>query len=84
MEYKKGALSFFKVIYQIWRLHEQKIDDLNPILSKITRPIEVAAIKSLRFALLVVILGCILPGQLPFEAAHHNLIVRLSTWQNDI
>ena len=29
---------------------DQKIDDLNPILSKITRP--VAAIKSLRFALL--------------------------------
>ena len=37
-------------LYQISRLHGQKIDDLNPILSKITRP--VAAIKSLRFALL--------------------------------
>ena len=37
-------------LYQISRLHGQKIDDLNPILSKITRP--VAAIKALRFALL--------------------------------
>ena len=43
---------FFSVIYQISRLHGQEIDDLIPIpiSSKITRP--VAAIKSLRSALL--------------------------------
>ena len=47
--YGRGALIFFWVIHQNTRLHGQKIDDLIPILSKITRL--VAAIKSLRFAL---------------------------------
>ena len=42
---------FLGVIHEIPRLHGQKIDDLIPIVSKITKP--VAAIKSLRFALLL-------------------------------
>ena len=46
---KKDALLFFEVIHQISRLHGPNIDDLSPILSKITRP--VTAKKSLGFAL---------------------------------
>ena len=42
---------FFEVIHQILRSHGPKIDDLNPILRKITRL--VAAIKPLRFALFI-------------------------------
>ena len=53
MLYRRGALLFFEVIHQIWRsLVNRKIDDLNPILSKITGL--VPAIKSLRFALLII------------------------------
>ena len=51
MQYRRGALLFFEVIHQIWRLHGPKINDFNPSFSKITRP--VAAIKSFRFALLM-------------------------------
>ena len=60
MYYKRGVLLFFEVIHQISRLHGPNIDDLNSILSKITRP--VAAIKSLRFALFFIarfeLFGC--------------------------
>ena len=51
MQYRRGALLFLEIIHQISRLHGSKIDDLYPILSKITWP--VAAIKSLRFALFI-------------------------------
>ena len=45
--------SFLGLLYYLQVTWVQKINDLNPILSKNTRP--VAAIKSLRFALFIVI-----------------------------
>ena len=50
MQSRRGALSFFEVIHQISRSHGLKHRQFESNLSKITRP--VAAIKSLRFALL--------------------------------
>ena len=50
MWYRRGALLFFEVIHQISRSHGLKNRWFGSNLSKITRP--VAAIKSLRFALL--------------------------------
>ena len=49
--YRRGALLFFEVIHQISRSHRLKNRRFDSSLSKITRP--VAAIKSLRFAFLV-------------------------------
>ena len=49
MQYRRGALLFFKVIHQISRSHGLKNRWFGSNLSKITRP--VTAIKSLRFAL---------------------------------
>ena len=50
MQYRRGALLSFKVTHQISRSHGLKSWQFESNLSKITRP--VAAIKSLRFALL--------------------------------
>ena len=50
MYYRRGALLFFEVIHQISRSHRLKNLWFESNLSEITRP--VAAIKSLRFALL--------------------------------
>ena len=49
MQYRRGALLFFKVIHQISRSHGLKNRWFGSNLSKIVSP--VAAIKSLRFAL---------------------------------
>ena len=53
MQYRRGALLFFEVIHQISRSHGLKNRWFGSNLSQITRP--VAAIKSLRFALLFMI-----------------------------
>ena len=51
VKYKRVALLYFEVIRQISRSHRLKKRQFESNLSKITRPVAAAAIKSLRFAL---------------------------------
>ena len=71
--YKRGALLFFRSSIKFKVYLGKNIDDLIPILSKITRP--AAAIKSLRFALFLYNrLLFVLPHELIYivQAAHRH------------